>query len=96
MHFTSSVMPGVRAFAATMRVRLCREPKVLARSPFSCATSTPQAALRANWRVCPMTGQLQQRWSFEDSQDPQSRGAALLLQQAGLIFGLYLGARSQA
>lgn len=96
MHFSSSVMPGVRAFAATMRVKLCREPKVLARSPFSCAASTPSTALRANWRVCPMTGQLQQRWSFEDSQDPQSRGAALLLQQAGLIFGLYLGARSQA
>ena len=51
-------------------------------------------ALRANWRVCPMTGQLQQRWSLDDSQDPQSRGAALLLQQAGLIFGLYLGART--
>ncbi|QEN48399.1 hypothetical protein [Pseudomonas protegens] len=96
MHFTSSVMPGVRAFAATMRVKLCREPKVLARSPFSRATPTPSTALRANWRVCPMTGQLQQRWSFDDSQDPQSRGAALLLQQAGLIFGLYLGARSSA
>lgn len=96
MHFTSSVMPGVRAFAATMRVKLCREPKVLARSPFSRAAPPPSTALRANWRVCPMTGQLQQRWSFDNSQDPQSRGAALLLQQAGLIFGLYLGARSSA
>ncbi|NBF02941.1 hypothetical protein GV819_11645 [Pseudomonas sp. Fl5BN2] len=94
MHFTSSVMPGVRAFAATMRVKLCREPKALARSPFSSSSPSAATALRANWRVCPMTGQLQQRWSFDDSQDPQSRGAALLLQQAGLIFGLYLGARS--
>ncbi|BAQ74412.1 uncharacterized protein POS17_2718 [Pseudomonas sp. Os17] len=95
MHFTSSVLPGVRAFAATMRVRLCREPKVLARSPFSSCVPTASTALRANWRVCPMTGQLQQRWSLDDSQDPQSRGAALL-RQAGLIFGLYLGARTSA
>ncbi|ROL65600.1 hypothetical protein BLX41_24890 [Pseudomonas protegens] len=94
MHFTSSVMPGVRAFAATMRVKLCREPKALARSPFSSSPSVA-TALRANWRVCPMSGQLQQRWSLDDSQDPQSRGAALWLQQAGLIFGLYLGARTQ-
>ncbi|WP_265533405.1 hypothetical protein [Pseudomonas saponiphila] len=94
MHFTSSVMPGVRAFAATMRVRLCREPKALARSPFS-SSPTTSTALRANWRVCPLTGQLQQRWSLDDSQDPQSRGAALL-RQAGLIFGLYLGARTSA
>ncbi|RBJ86001.1 hypothetical protein C3L29_002770 [Pseudomonas sp. MWU12-2534b] len=93
MHFTSSVMPGVRAFAATMRVRLCREPKALVRSPFSSVSPTPATALRANWRVCPMTGQLQQRWSLDDSQEPQSRGAALL-RQAGLIFGLYLGART--
>ncbi|KTC43424.1 MAG: hypothetical protein ACN6QY_16570 [Pseudomonas sp.] len=94
MIFTSSVMPGVRAFAATMRVKLRPEPKARAHSPFSCAMPAHAASLRANWRVCPATGQLQQRWSFDDSQDPQSRGAALFLQQAGLIFGLYLGART--
>lgn len=95
MNFSSSVvMPGVRAFAASMRVKLCREPKALARSPFSSPSPASATALRANWRVCPKSGQLQQRWSLDDSQDPQSRGAALLWQQAGLIVGLYLGART--
>ncbi|MGC5699110.1 hypothetical protein J4P02_02780 [Pseudomonas sp. NFXW11] len=94
MHFTTSVMPGVRAFAATMRVRLRPEPKVLARSPYAPSAPSTGTTLRANWRVCPISGQLQQRWSLDDSQDPQCRGALALLQQAGLILGLYLGARA--
>ncbi|WMN15105.1 hypothetical protein QL104_17190 [Pseudomonas piscis] len=94
MTFTSSVMPGVRAFAATMRVKLRPEPKARARSPFSRTTAACATHLRANWRVCPTSGQLQQRWSFDDSQDPQSRGAAWLFTQAALILGRYLGART--
>jgi hypothetical protein len=96
MNFKSTVMPGVRAFASTMRVKLCRERLVTAqaRAPFSSQPSPAKAHPRANWRVCPMTGQLQQRWSMDDSQDPQSRGIARLFQQASLMLGLYLGART--
>jgi hypothetical protein len=41
-----------------------------------------------------MTGQLQQRWSLDDSQEPPSRRIARLFQQVGLMFGLFLGART--
>jgi len=94
MNFKSAVMPGVRAFASTMRVKLSRERPVAARALYSSSPSRTQAPLRANWRVCPVTGQLQQRWSMDDSQDPQSRGVAHLVQQAGLMLGLYVGART--
>lgn len=96
MNFKSTVMPGVRAFASTMRVKLCRErlATTAARAPFSGQSSPAKAQLRTNWRVCPMTGQLQQRWSLDDSQEPPSRRIARLFQQAGLMFGLFLGART--
>ena len=96
MNFNITVMPGVRAFASTMRVKSCRERVVAARAntPFSSQSSPAMAHLRANWRVCPMTGQLQQRWSLDDSQEPPSRRIARLFQQAGLMFGLFLGART--
>lgn len=95
MNFKSTVMPGVRAFASTMRVKLCRERLVAARSPFSSpSASRLQPQLRANWRVCPSSGQLQQRWSVDESQEPPSRCFAHLLQQASLMLGLYLGART--
>lgn len=96
MNFKSTVMPGVRAFASTMRVKLCRErlDMAQARAPFSSQSSPTRAHLRANWRVCPMTGRLQQRWSMDDSQDPPSRRIARLFQQASLMLGLYLGART--
>lgn len=95
MNFKSTVMHGVRAFASTMQVKLCRErlDMAQARAPFYSASST-KAHLRANWRVCPMTGRLQQRWSMDDSQDPPSRRIARLFQQASLMLGLYLGART--
>lgn len=96
MHFKSTVMPGVRAFASTMRVRLCRDPMPGTRpgTLYSPPTISPKAQARATWRVCPMTGQLQQRWSFDDSQEPPSRSLARLFEQAGLMLGLYLGART--
>lgn len=75
MKFKSTVLPGVRAFVSTMRVKPCRERPLAARSgtPFSSTPSRAQAHLRTNWRVCPITGRLQQRWSVDESQDPQSR-----------------------
>jgi hypothetical protein len=78
MNFNTTVMPGVRAFASTMRVKPCREPTLANRTiaPFSSLSSPARAHPRANWRVCPMTGRLQQRWSLDDSQEPPSRRVA--------------------
>jgi hypothetical protein len=75
MNFTTTVMPGVRAFASTMRVKPCREPTLANRAaaPFSSPSSPASAHPRANWRVCPMTGRLQQRWCLDDSQEPPGR-----------------------
>ncbi|WP_051070755.1 hypothetical protein [Pseudomonas asplenii] len=75
MTFKSSVMPGVRAFASSMRVKLSREPTAQRPSAlFAIPSSSTQALPRAaiGWRICPTTGRLQQRWRFDDSQDPQS------------------------
>ncbi|MFJ2683591.1 hypothetical protein ACIOYV_07605 [Pseudomonas sp. NPDC087342] len=96
MNFKSTVMPGVRAFASTMRVKSCRErlAPAVARAPFSSHSSPAKAHLRANWRVCPMTGQLQQRWSVDDNSEPPSRRIARLFQQASLMLSLALGART--
>ncbi|WP_123583443.1 hypothetical protein [Pseudomonas brassicacearum] len=94
MNFKSIVMPGVRAFASTMRVKPCRERPVATHSPFSSPSLRTQAHLRATWRVCPSTGQLQQRWSVDESQEPPSRCFAHLLQQASVWLGLHLGART--
>ncbi|NVZ99606.1 hypothetical protein [Pseudomonas gingeri] len=98
MTFKSSVMPGVRAFASSMRVKLSREPTRAPRASalFAIPSSSTQVAPRAaiGWRICPATGQLQQRWSFDDSQDPQSMGLAQLLQRAGRTLNLYVEARA--
>lgn len=87
MNFTTTVMPGVRAFASTLRVKLCRERLASARAcaPFTSPSSPAKAQPRAHWRVCPMTGQLQQRWSMDDTQDPQSWSITRML------LGLNLG-----
>lgn len=95
MYFTSSVMPGLRAFASTLRVRLFNAPKMPARPPLSSSSPSACSALRANWRVCPMTGQRQQRWCVDDKQDPPSRSVAPLLQRAILIVGLHVWVRTR-
>ncbi|EJM63346.1 hypothetical protein PMI30_04324 [Pseudomonas sp. GM50] len=96
MNFKTTVMPGVRAFASTMRVKLCRERLLTTRpsAPFSAPSAHAKAQPRANWRVCPTTGRLQQRWSFDESQDPPSRRIARLFQQASLMLGLSVGVRT--
>ena len=94
MNFKSTVMPGVRAFASTMRVKLFCDRTVQVRTPFSIHSSPAKVLPRANWRICPTTGQLQQRWGIDDSQDPQSRSIARLFQQAMLMLGLYVGTRA--
>ncbi|SEI18683.1 hypothetical protein [Pseudomonas asplenii] len=76
MTFKSSVMPGVRAFAASMRVKLSREPTRAARPsvlftvPSASTLALPRATIR--WRICPSTGRLQQRWDLADLQEPPS------------------------
>ena len=70
------VLPGVSAFASSMRVKLSREPTLVRStgSPFSTPVPAVKPAHRqVHWRVSPATGQLEQRWSLSDSQDPQSR-----------------------
>lgn len=85
MNFKSLAMPAVRAFA---RIKLRREHAVTARSTlFPPASSRLQPHLHAHWHVCPMSGQLQQRWSVDDSQEPPRRIFAHLMQQASLWFG---------
>ncbi|OLF53954.1 hypothetical protein [Pseudomonas chlororaphis] len=91
MNFKSTVMPGVRAFASTMRVKPCAERAAASRVGTLYSTPSSPTRARANWRVCPVTCQLQQRWSFDDSQDPQSRSLAALLMQAGLLLSLSRG-----
>ena len=83
MNFTTTVMPGVRAFASNMRVKPGREPTLAngATAPFSSQSSPAKAHLRANWRVCPMTGRLQQRWSLDDSPEPPGRRIARRLRR---------------
>ena len=74
MTFKTFVLPGVRAFSSSMRVKLFREPAFAGRAPFSTPVSDVKPAHRqVHWRVSPATGQLEQRWSMADSQDPQSR-----------------------
>ena len=96
MTFKSSVMPGVRAFASNMRVKLSREPVKTARGNALFTTPSHKASARAcvAWRICPTTGQLQQRWNFDDSQDPQSMGLAQLFQRAGLTLNLSVETRA--
>lgn len=76
MTFKSHVLPGVHAFASSMRVKLSREPTYVRalKSPFHTpAFDVKPAHRQVHWRVSPATGQLEQRWSMADSQDPQSR-----------------------
>ncbi|WP_416769168.1 hypothetical protein ACMGT0_18285 [Pseudomonas sp. RHF3.3-3] len=91
MTFKSSVMPGVRAFASSMRVKLSCEPTVALRPSvlFAIPSSAPQVSPRATigWRICPNTGRLQQRWSFDDSQDPQSSALAHSLRAGKTLEG---------
>ena len=76
MTFKTHVLPGVRAFASSMRVKLSHEPTCVRalKSPFHTpAVDIKPAHRQVHWRVSPATGQLEQRWSMADSQDPQSR-----------------------
>lgn len=72
MNLKSTVMPGVRAFISTMRVKPCAKRVAGSRVGKLYSTPSSQAHLRTHWRVCPVSCRLQQRWTFDDSQEPHS------------------------
>lgn len=76
MTFKTPVLPGVRAFTSSMRVKLSREPTAARTNPAPFSTpvsSVNPAHYPVHWRVSPATGRLEQRWGMDDSQEPQSR-----------------------
>lgn len=93
MTFKTFVLPGVRAFSSSMRVKLPREPAFAGRAPFSTPVADVKPAHRqVHWRVSPATGQLEQRWSTTETQDPQSRGFS---SRASRLLSLYATARAE-
>lgn len=77
MNFKSTLFPGVKTVTSTLRVRPPRDRVLSARkkqsnSIFSSKISELNQHI-TNWRVSPVTGQLERRCSFSDSEDPQSR-----------------------
>jgi len=93
MTFKTFVLPGVRAFSSSMRVKLSREPAFAGRAPFSTPVADVKPAHRqVHWRVSPATGQLEQRWSNTETQDPQSRGFS---SRASRLLSLYATARAE-
>ncbi len=80
MNFKSTLFPGVKTVTSTLRVRPPRDRVLSARkkqpnSIFSSKISELNQRT-TNWRVSPVTGQLERRCSFSDSEDPQSRPSA--------------------
>ena len=93
MTFKTFVLPGVRAFSSSMRVKLSREPVFAGRAPFSTPVADVKPAHRqVHWRVSPATGQLEQRWSTTETQDPQSRGFS---SRGSRLLSLYATARAE-
>jgi len=60
MNFKMTLFPDVKALTSTLRVR-----------PSTKINELNQRV--TNWRVSPVTGQLEQRCTFSDTEDPQSR-----------------------
>lgn len=77
MNFKSTLFPGVKTMTSTLRVRPPRDRASSARkkqqsSIFSSKISKLNQRI-TNWRVSPVTGQLERRCRFSDGEDPQSR-----------------------
>lgn len=88
MHFINTLIPGLRALSKALPIKLCREPTVLARSQQPSSSMRLQPRLRAYWRICPSSRQLQQCWVVDARLEPPSRYFAPLMQQLGLCFGV--------
>jgi len=77
MNFKMTLFPDVKALTSTLRVRPSRDRTVAARkkhsnSIFSIKINELNQRV-TNWRVSPVSGQLEQRCTFSDTEDPQSR-----------------------
>lgn len=62
MTFKTHVLPGVRAFTSSMRVKLPRGPTYARPAKFPLCAPTPgvkPAHRQVHWRVSPATGQLE-------------------------------------
>jgi len=94
MNFICTYIPGARPLAKAARALLPRPPAALPRA----LSHAPPARLRprplGHWHVCPASGQLKQRWSLDDGQEPPGRNFVHLMQQAALLLGRLLGART--
>lgn len=94
MNFICTFIPGARPLA--------KAACTLLRSPLSARPrplfNAPPARLRprplGHWHVCPTSGQLEQRWSLDDGQEPPNRAFGRLTQLAVLLLGRLLGART--
>ncbi|PRA56827.1 MULTISPECIES: hypothetical protein [Pseudomonas] len=84
MNLISTLIPGSRAFIKALRIKPCREPTLIARPLCPPSPLRLQPRLRGHWRVCPVSGQRQQRWGYAASLEPPSRYFARLLQPPGL------------
>jgi len=84
MSFKTTLYSGVSAFTAKMRVRPAPDRVACARNETLLSSLSPNiSALQkrvTNWRVSPITGQLEQRSNFAESDEPHSRPSTLLLQ----------------
>ncbi|TNV17335.1 hypothetical protein FH968_18255 [Buttiauxella sp. B2] len=77
MKFKSTFFPDAVSFASTLRVRPSRDRTMSAckkhtSSIFSSKINKMNQRL-TSWRVSPVTGQLEQRCTFSESEEPQSR-----------------------
>lgn len=77
MNFKSTLLPDVKTVTSTLRVRTPHDRVASARkktsgSIFSAKISELNKRI-TKWRVSPVTGQLERRSSFSESEDPQSR-----------------------
>jgi hypothetical protein len=94
MNFICTCIPGARPLAKAARALLRRPPAALPRP----LLKSPPARLRphplGHWHVCPASGQLAQRWSLDDGQEPPGRGFAHRMQPAALMLGRFLGAHT--
>ncbi|AVF37598.1 hypothetical protein [Rahnella sikkimica] len=77
MNFKSILNPDVKTLTSLLRVRPSRDRVLAARgkdshSIFSYKINSMNLRV-TNWRVSPVTGQLEQRCIMSESEEPQSR-----------------------
>lgn len=94
MNFICTFIPGAHPLAKAARALLRRPPAARPRPLFNAPPARQRPRPLGHWHVCPASGQLEQRWSLDDGQEPASRGFAHLMQLAVLLLGQLLGTRT--